>query len=199
MAPLAHPGRGPNAPAWADGGLVQARVIAGDVSIPYVQGGEGRPVVLLGGAPRGVATSLLSWEALSRDYRVVAPVLERGGLVHVDGDSRVRVAFSRWLQDFLDGLGLAEVALVAEEPFGVPALAYALSDPDRVRRIALVFHDTHDPAGSDAAVRDGFARTGTSVLVVRVGAGHGGVGASSADLIRFLADAEKPTREGVAP
>jgi hypothetical protein len=183
--------------------LVRARVCAGDVSISYVQAGEGLPVVVLGAAPESDTTRLLFLERLSRHLRVLAPAMEDGARAAGGGDGGTRVAFSRRLRDFIDGLGLGPVGLVAEESFGVRALAFSLADPERVERVALVLRDGPDPSAAPGTTRDTFAATGTPVLVLRVGVGDrdpdSWAATCSADLVGFLAGAAEALPGSIAP
>lgn len=183
--------------------LVRARVCAGDVAISYVQAGEGCPVVVLGAAPESDTTRLLFLETLSRHLRVLAPAMEDGGRATAGEDGGTRVAFSRWLRGFIDGLGLGPVGLVAEEAFGVPALGFSLADPERVDRVALVLRDEPDPSMAPGTSRDTFAATGTPVMVLRVGAGDrepdSWAATWSADLVGFLTGAAEPPPGSIGP
>jgi hypothetical protein len=183
--------------------LVRAQVFAGDVSISYVQAGEGRPVVVLGASPESDTTRLLFLERLSRHLRVLAPAMEDGARAAAGEDGGTRVAFSRWLRGFIDGLGLGPVGLVAEEAFGVPALAFSLADPERVERVALVLRDEPDPSTAPGTTRDTFAGTETPVMVLRVGAGDrepdSWPATCSADLVGFLTAAVEAPPGSIGP
>lgn len=122
--------------------------------------------------------------------------MEHEGCAEAGEGGGTPVAFSRWLRDFIDGLGLGPVGLVAEEPHGVPALGFSLADPERVHCLALVFRGEPDPVVSVAPSRDAFIGAGTPVMVLRVGARHGDPGSSvaacSTDLVAFLTDQAEP-------
>ncbi len=124
-APLAPPERGEP---------TRAVLTAGGVETAYVRVGAGAPVVLLRAGTDDGAPSPLAL-ALADRFRVLAPV-PPATLATNDGD-----AFAVWLRDVLDGLGVDGATIVAEGAMAPPALAFALADPLRVRRIALVIDD----------------------------------------------------------
>lgn len=112
----------------------RAVLSAGGVETAYLRVGAGAPVVVLrAGAADGAASPLVL--ALADRFRVLAPVPPAG--LAGRGDD----AFAAWLRDVLDGLGVDGATIVAEGAMAPPALAFALADPLRVRRIALVIED----------------------------------------------------------
>jgi hypothetical protein len=103
-----------------------AEVRAHDQVIRYYRCGAG-PVVLLLGTHDGAAPlwpELLG--ALAGRFRLIAPVLPA-----VD-------AAAALLADFLEGLGVSSVTLIASGPFCIPALELALRDVDQLARVVLV-------------------------------------------------------------
>jgi hypothetical protein len=122
-------------PATAPARAIRAEVFAGDAVTAYVRIGRGRPVVML---RRTMAASNASagsfWdavmEAVARRCRVVAPENAVG-----------REGFSLWLTSFLDGLGIPRVSLVADGDVAVEAIAFGLSQNDRMERLVLVASD----------------------------------------------------------
>lgn len=112
----------------------------GECRIAYRRAGtDGPPVVLLHGA--GIDDANLSWrhavDALADDYRVYAPDWpgygESTGPVDHTVDGYVEV-----LAGFLASLPYERVSLVGISMGGGVALGYALANPDRVDRLALV-------------------------------------------------------------
>ncbi len=102
-------------------------------------GTDGPPVVLLHGG--GVDDATLSWrhalEALADDYRVYAPDWpgygdSRGSLAHTTEN------YVALLEGFLESVGLEECTLAGISMGGAAALGFALEQPDRVDRLALV-------------------------------------------------------------
>ena len=124
----------PAAPAFT-----RATVCCGPVETGYRRAGRGETVVALAAHDWPAAPSLLP--ALARDFRVIVPDL----LPH--GDAGAPLAFDGWLTGFLDGLGLANVTLLADERFTAAALGFTLAEPVRVGRLVVVL---------DAAASDGF-------------------------------------------
>jgi len=128
LPPIATPG------APERGEPARAVLTAGGVETAYVRVGAGAPVVVLrAGDDDGAPSPLVL--ALADRYRVLAPV--RPAALAGQGDD----AFAAWLRDVLDGLGVDGATIVAEGAMAPPALAFALADPMRVRRIALVIDD----------------------------------------------------------
>lgn len=118
---------GPREPA-------HAVLTAGGIETPYLRVGTGRTVLVLRAGDRGDAPSPIV-AALADRFRVIAPVPP--ARLADGGDD----AFHAWLRDLLDGLGLDGVTLVADGAIAAPALAFALADPLRVRRVALFIDD----------------------------------------------------------
>jgi hypothetical protein len=105
---------------------LSAEVRAHDQVIRYYRCGTG-PVVLLLGAHDGASPlwpELLG--ALAGRFRLIAPVLPA-----VDTAAAL-------LADFLEGLGVSSVTLIASDPFCMPALELALRDVDQIARVVLV-------------------------------------------------------------
>lgn len=103
-----------------------AEVRAHDQVIRYHRSGTG-PVVLLLGVHDGASPlwpELLG--ALAGRFRLIAPVLT------------VMDATAVLLADFLEGLGVSAVTLVASGSFCIPALELALRDVDQIARVVLV-------------------------------------------------------------
>lgn len=103
-------------------------------------GTSGPPVVLLPGA--GPDNALLAWRhvipALAADHRVFAPDLPgQGGSLPWAGSTGQRTLEEalRWL---LETWQLPEVTLVGSSTGGSVATGFALRNPNRVRRLALV-------------------------------------------------------------
>jgi pimeloyl-ACP methyl ester carboxylesterase len=109
-----------------------AVVLADGVSTRYVRRGAGLTVLLLGGDP-AVA------EALASSFRVIAPEV-------TDDAPSQPVARLRGL---LDGLGLAEVAILASPALADAALGLAREEPDRVKGTLLLVPSS--PSKTDLA------------------------------------------------
>jgi pimeloyl-ACP methyl ester carboxylesterase len=153
-----------------------AEVRDGGLTTRYRTGGGGRPVVLLGETALPAETV----QALAARCRLIIP--------EVPGEAeRPGRAFSAWLRGFLDGLGLAEVALVAEPVQGVAALAFAMLDCERVTRVVLLVADGADPVAPAGVIRDGLAERAQPLLLVRLDEAAGQPTAlASGELVRFL-------------
>ena len=119
--------------------FTHATVCCGRVETRYRRAGRGENVVAL--AARDWPASPSLFPALARDFRVIVPE------PHPRGDAGERLAFDGWLTGFLDGLGLTNVTLLADERFTAAALGFTLTAPVRVGRLVVVL---------DAAASDGF-------------------------------------------
>lgn len=74
---------------------------------------------------------------------------------------------TRWIRGLIDGLGLERCALVAEGPFRLPALWFALGDPDRASRLVLVFPPESEPDGLRESMQGVWKGSEQRILVVR--------------------------------
>jgi pimeloyl-ACP methyl ester carboxylesterase len=114
-----------------------AFIKAGGIDTFFLEAGSGPPVILLHGLG-ATNTSMLPtlWE-LARDHRVFAPDLPGFG----GSDKPIRSYdfpfFARWLEDFLDALGLKRAHLVGNSLGGRISLEAGLRLPDRVDRLVL--------------------------------------------------------------
>jgi pimeloyl-ACP methyl ester carboxylesterase len=138
--------------------VVRAAVFDGITDTPYHRAGRGAPVIVLAPDDSRVGDALLA--ALSLQFRVIAPDLP----CRRTNAPGAHPSFPTWFRGFLDGLGLSRVALVAESRFGAAALAFALLEPERVQRLAVVFNAAEEPAPHEA-IADSLRRAGTPVLV----------------------------------
>ena len=104
---------------------VRAEVRAGDRVTRYFRAGAGRVVLLL----RPVAAAA-EWAAAAAELaarcRVIVP------------DIPEAPDFTAWLGDFLDGLGLESVTILADPALGGAAREFAALEPERVRLLAEV-------------------------------------------------------------
>ncbi|MDQ7905305.1 alpha/beta hydrolase [Phytohabitans sp. ZYX-F-186] len=97
------------------------------------------PVVALQGFGANAAMWLHQIERLAESLRVYAvDVIGEPGLSAQTRPSLATDAYTRWLDDVLDGLGLDETAMLAVSLGAWMALDYALRHPERVTRLALL-------------------------------------------------------------
>ena len=114
-----------------------AEVRARDQVMRYRRSGVGRAVLLVlrpphDSAPLGPGVV----EALGEQFRVIAPEAPAA-----EADAAC------WLGDFLEGLGMSNVSILAMGCFCIPALELALLESDQIARIVLV------PDGAGRALR----------------------------------------------
>ncbi|HRP08392.1 MAG TPA: hypothetical protein PLL69_07880 [Gemmatimonadales bacterium] len=121
-------------------GSFRAVVQSGTTVTAYLRIGRGRPVLLLrhGSSPLPAWDALL--ETLSDSWRVVAP--------------EVPVEPSRlggWLTGFLDGLGLADTAAVADPALSAALLTFVRTEPQRISRLVVLTSGHSAPPEAAAA------------------------------------------------
>src|SRR4051812_46201644 len=117
------------AAAAARGPFGWAQVRAADHSTRYQRfgAGAGTPVVILLPAASEANVWPELFDSLAEQRRVYLPDLpDESG------------AFAARMCAFLDGVGLAPVTVIAPGSFCVPALEFALLEPERVARLVLV-------------------------------------------------------------
>jgi hypothetical protein len=168
-APSAQPYIDTDLSAVSRTGAFRAVVDAGEVETEYVRAGSGQAVVYLRGGPVDPESDEL-FVALAERYRVIVPQsmsLAAAVTPPGAGDS----VFTRWLEGFLEGLGIMTASLVVEEPLGAEAIRFAAARPSQVVRLVILAPDaTEEPR-----------RLATPALVLR------GSGASAiAETLRFL-------------
>ena len=160
------PASAPSHPTWAE-------VRSHDSVMRYQRSGAGPSVVVL--QPRDGSSPL--WpgltNALAAAFRVIEPEAPAN-----------EPDVARWLADFLEGLGLSGVAVVAAESFCIPTLELALLGTDQVGRAVLVPNGHAGETGLDGSLATSMSDGTVALLVVRRGLG----GAEAVPLVaRFLA------------
>ena len=97
------------------------------------------PLVLLHGAGSVSAMWMSDAAAWSRDFRVYAvDMIGEPGLSAPSRPPLSSEAYALWLDDVMDGLGLARADLVGVSLGGWLAIDYAVRRPGRVERLALL-------------------------------------------------------------
>ena len=107
-------------------------------TLHYVSAGRGPAVVLLHGLGGFAESWRRTVEALAPRYTVIAVDLPGFGR---SAKPRARYSlgfFANALGGFLDGLGLGSVSLVGHSLGGAVAVAFSLTRPTRVERLALI-------------------------------------------------------------
>jgi pimeloyl-ACP methyl ester carboxylesterase len=135
-----------------------AEVRAHDQVMRYRRAGTGRPLVVL----RGADDPDTLWPELDADlvsrFRVVTPELP--------ADCQDVAA---WVADFLEGLGLDRVAVLAAEPCCLSALELALLTAGQVERLVLVPAGEVGDTGLDGTLATTLAGISVPLIVVRRG------------------------------
>ena len=135
-----------------------AEVRAHDLVMRYHRAGVGRPLVLL----RAAAGPASIWPELDAQlvarYRVFTPELP----AHCDD-------VAAWVKDFLEGVGLDRVLLVAADPCCLSALELALLAADQIERLVLVPGGIAGETGLDGTIAPAFTGVSVPLLVVRRG------------------------------
>jgi len=148
--------------------------------IGYTRSGRGAPVLLL--AAHDPTRERLR-AAFARHFTVIAPGLTESGY-------STNGLF--WLPVFLDSLGLDRPHLVVTDPHGLAALHFALSDPDRVDRIAMLWQDevAVEVANREDSLEDRLRISGHPLLLLALPPEREDIASPGADrlgtAIRFL-------------
>ena len=135
-----------------------SEVRAADQVTRYVRfgSGTGAPVIIL--TPETPEANVWPelFEALAAGRRVYIPDLPDA-----------EWCFAPRLTAFLDGLGLTSVTLVAPGSFCVPALEFALLEPDRLQRLVLVPRGVAEETGLSGTLATAKPAREVSVMLVR--------------------------------
>jgi pimeloyl-ACP methyl ester carboxylesterase len=135
-----------------------AEVRAHDQVMRYHRAGVGRPLVLL----RTAADPDSLWpeleEQLVTRFRVLTPDLPPD-CEDVAG----------WMKDFLEGVGLDRVVVVAADPCCLSALELALLGAQQIERLVLVPGGLTGETGLDGTLATAYAGMSVPLLVVRRG------------------------------
>jgi haloalkane dehalogenase len=101
--------------------------------------GTGRPILFLHGVPDSRRVWLPVIEKLKQRHRCIAPDLHGFGDSHAPADFDLSLANrARWVEEVVDGIGIKGQLDVVCHDFGGPtALAWAVLNPDRVRRLVI--------------------------------------------------------------
>ena len=135
-----------------------AEVRAHEQVIRYRRSGVGQPVLVLRSSERSDAVWPELGDALAGGFRLIMPDVPPCG-----------TDVAAWLSDFLEGLGLANTAVIATDHFCLAAIELVLLDRDRVARVVLVPCGQAAETGLDGGITTA-ARTPTvPLLVVRRG------------------------------
>ena len=133
-----------------------AEVRAHDQVMRYRRAGAGRPLVVLRGGPETLWPELDA--ELAARFRVVTPELA------ADCDD-----VAAWARDFLEGIGLDRVTLLATDPCCLAALEVALINAYQVERLVLVPAGAAGETGLDGTLATSLAGVSVPLLVVRRG------------------------------
>ena len=135
----------------ARGRETHAEVCAHDHVMRYRRCGVGRTLLVLDGADGADPLWPDLVDAMGARFRLVAPDVHPGAMT------------GRWLADFLEGLGIACVDVVATDACCVAALELALLYPERVTAIVLL---ADAEADDDLPLVDGSLVSGTPAAPV---------------------------------
>jgi pimeloyl-ACP methyl ester carboxylesterase len=142
----------------------------GNREIEYVRAGSGRTVILLAGPAANGSAPL--FEALAHKHRVIQPT------------NHEAASNLTWLAGFLDCLGVARMSLIASAEYALPALQFALAEPERVERLALLNADAQD--AENAPLTDVLVERSQPLLLLAAN-GNGPLPTQIQALVEFLA------------
>ena len=139
----------------ARGRETHAEVCAHDHVMRYRRCGVGRALLVLDDARGADPLWPELVDAMAARRRLVAPDVSAGAMT------------GRWLADFLEGLGIACVDVVATDACCIAALELALLHPDRVTALVLLPAGGADPMTLDGTLAAGTVAAPVPLLVAR--------------------------------
>ncbi|WP_405148831.1 alpha/beta hydrolase [Sphaerisporangium sp. NBC_01403] len=132
-----------------DGDFTSHYADVNDVRLHYVEGGSGRPLLLLGGWPQTWWQWHKVMPALARRHRVIAVDLRgMGGSAKPTGGYDKRT-MARDIRELVRHLGLESVGIAGHDIGGMVAQAHAAAYPEATTRIALLDVPHPDESWSD--------------------------------------------------
>lgn len=137
--------------AWAE-------VRANDRVMRYRRAGRGRAIIVLYSPSDGRPIWPELVDALGAGFRLILPEPP-------DCDADI----AEWLADFLEGLGMSNIGIVAADRFCVPTLELTLLGVDQVARIVLVPNGRGGETGLGGALEAATGQAVVPLLVVRDG------------------------------
>ena len=151
------------------------QVRAADHVTRYTRTGAGEPVLVLDTPAVVGALWPDLYGRLAEHHRVILPEVPGAAEAH----------FYRWLRGFVEGVGLSVMTVIAAGELCVPALEFALLDPDRINRLVLVPSGRGDETALGGTLTPTLSSARVAVLVVRRDAPSGeAIGA----IERFIRD-----------
>jgi pimeloyl-ACP methyl ester carboxylesterase len=128
----------------------RAQITTRSADISYVDTGVGPPAVFV----HGIGTNAYLWRnviALGGDRRCIALDLPLHGRSPARPDQDLSLnGLADVVAEFCDGLGLADIDLVANDTGGAVAQIFAARHPDRLHTLTLTNCDTHDNVPPEA-------------------------------------------------
>jgi pimeloyl-ACP methyl ester carboxylesterase len=135
-----------------------AEVRAHDQVMRYRRAGAGRPLLVLRSSLEAHPLWAELDAALVGAFRVLTPDLPLAG-----------VDLAMWMRDFLEGVGLERVAVIADDALCITALEMVLLNAEQVERMVLVPAGTASETGLDGTLATSLAGVAVPLLVVRRG------------------------------
>lgn len=172
--------------------IVEALVEAGGVETRYCRAGRGTPVLLVARAGVEVRGSR-TFAELARHGCVIAPEPPDPATTGAGGGPP-RIA--DWLRDVIDGLGLERPSLVVDEPFGLDALEFVVTDGERVRDLVVLRSAPGGPERGRPPSDAAFEHFECRILLLEGAATAGGGTPAQerlSELIRFLSPEAPPS------
>jgi pimeloyl-ACP methyl ester carboxylesterase len=139
-------------------------VSVGNLSVRYLEHGEGRPVLLLHGASLGSSADVWTRNLpalAAKGLRVIAPDLPGFGGTDNPPDHSVGYR-RRFVPSFMDALGIARAALVGHSQSGRIALDLAFGHPERIAKVVVLGTGSLLPPLRESEERAGEGDEGTT-------------------------------------
>jgi hypothetical protein len=134
-----------------------AEVRASDRVMRYRRSGAGSTLLVLGGDAESSAISTELVAALGARFRVIVPDVPKGANI------------TGWVAEFLEGLGICEVALLAADHLCMPTIELAFRGIEQIKRLVLIPDGEPDDSTSEGAITAAVGTPPIPVLIVRPG------------------------------
>ena len=118
--------------------VTERRLQLAGISTPVLEGGDGRPVVLLHGPGEFAANWMRVVPELVKTHRVVIPDLPGHGASEVTDGRSTPIAFSSWLGELIERTCSSKPSLVGRLLGAAIAARFASDHSDMLDRLVLV-------------------------------------------------------------
>lgn len=118
--------------------ILSKKTTIGGLEVRYLVAGRGEPLVIVHGGGAGARSWLKTISQLVEQYRIYVPDLPGFGESQSPPENSDMPAYVRFVEDFVDSLGLESFYLMGHSFGSGIAMYFALKSPYRVKKLVLV-------------------------------------------------------------